>query len=58
MKWLIVNRNGAVYTATDDLELAWKICEVSSRCGKALTVQSATEYEEALAEEIELADIF
>ena len=42
-KWLVVNRRGNIYVSTDDLDLAWSICESSAACGNHLTVTTKEE---------------
>ena len=41
--WLIVDRRGYIVSDTDDLDLAWSICETTARCGGYLTVISKAE---------------
>ena len=42
-KWLVVDRDGNIICDTNDLNLAWSICETTSRCGGFLTVISKSE---------------
>ena len=43
-KWLVIDRNRLIVSDTNDLNLAWLICECASRCGQSLTVTSISDY--------------